>query len=205
MTAQFSDLVDLDGSRWELAGVAGGPLWDAAAEGFDFPFTSSACWRGHVCSYAVREGHFLLSALCFGPNATRHAAVVREYAGVRAVRERWHGRALRGLDIPVPFTGGLLVGRGFVWSTYVHMGFHPAWRYRQVREVFLRDGVVADVVDRSTAMARLRDGIAAGDIADPDGPPGGQAWVKTSFTLDYARSGLEYHGAPDGPGPHPPA
>ncbi len=29
----------------------------------------------------------------------------------------------------VPFTGALLLGERFITSTYVHMGFHPAWKF----------------------------------------------------------------------------
>ena len=46
----------------------------------------------------------------------------------------------KGLRHPVPFTGGLLLTRDFIEELYVHMGFHPAWKYREVHELIFRAG-----------------------------------------------------------------
>ena len=60
-----------------------------------------------------------------------------------------------GLD--VGFSGTLLLGDGFIRDLYVHMGFHPAWKYERVRRLVLREGAVTEVVDDSRGYARQRD------------------------------------------------
>lgn len=82
----------------------------------------------------------------------------------------------------------LLLGRGFIRSTYVHMGFHPVWKFAKVIELLLREGAVTDSLDRSAELAAFRQRIANGEAADPDGPRGGADWVRRTFSLDYSRS-----------------
>ena len=42
---------------------------------------------------------------------------------------------------------------GFIQNLYVHMGFHPAWKYREVHELLFEDGRLLHAQDRSAAMA----------------------------------------------------
>ena len=61
-----------------------------------------------------------------------------------------------GLREPIRFSGGLLLGEGFIEKLYVHMGFHPAWKYKTVREVIFEEGRVTEDLDRSREMKDLR-------------------------------------------------
>ncbi len=195
VTAQVPDFVLVDGIEYALAGVSGEGLFDPSEHGIKPRAISSACWRGYVCWYELASGQLRLSRLVVG-GGTKHQG--RGLAGgdellgapVAAARGSfwegcWEVAALAKL---MPFTGGLLLGADFVASTYVHMGHHPAWKYRQVVEVLVADGSVTEIADRSTEMAQLRERITSGDVADPDGPRGGIAWVERTFTLDYSRS-----------------
>ena len=64
------------------------------------------------------------------------------------------------------FTGTLTLGADFVWSTYVHMGFHPSWRYRVVWDLTFGAGKLMQETDRSADMARMRDAEANGGLAN---------------------------------------
>jgi hypothetical protein len=55
--------------------------------------------------------------------------------------------------VRVPFSGGLLLGQGFIRTTYVHMGFHPAWKFEKVAELLLEHGGVTSTLDRSAELA----------------------------------------------------
>ena len=85
------------------------------------------------------------------------------------------------------FTGGLLVGKGFISRLYVHMGFHPAWKYETVHESTFCGGKLSERRDLSEAMASLwdqragkplRPGLATDD-ADT------MSWIQSTFSLDY--------------------
>jgi hypothetical protein len=61
------------------------------------------------------------------------------------------------LGLPLPFTGGLLLGDGFIRELYEHMGFHPAWKFRKVIELIFADGILTAAHDRSAEMAKIRE------------------------------------------------
>jgi hypothetical protein len=64
-----------------------------------------------------------------------------------------------------PFTGGLLLGAGFIRELYVHMGHQPAWKYTEVLELTFDDGRLTLVHDRSELMGQRR--AAKGTATDP--------------------------------------
>lgn len=43
-------------------------------------------------------------------------------------------------DVPIPLSGGLLLGEGFIQELYAHMGFHPAWKCLHVIELIFEGG-----------------------------------------------------------------
>jgi hypothetical protein len=194
MTAQWPDLVDFDQTVFDLAGVCGGPLFEPADVGLLPLMINTACWRGHVCTYAVRGDRLILADLMVGEQCLLNGEKVTARTELRGVTpqrsERWGDGTLtfRGLDIPVMFSGGLLLGSGFIQAHYVHMGFHPAWKYRRVTEILLREGHLTEAQDRSAEIARIRRAIERGEVRDPDGVPEGVAWVRRASTLDYGRT-----------------
>lgn len=164
MTAQAHDQVLLEGVEFSLVGVSGGPLFEPTEHGIQPDAGAcSACWRGFVCHYAVAEARFILDGLtlwvgmCDGP-FPRKPQVPPPLAGRLPKATDYTGRHLiyDGLGMPIPFSGGLLLGEGFVQRLYVHMGFHPAWKFTKVCEIIVKEGVVTGTVDRSQQMAELR-------------------------------------------------
>ena len=92
------------------------------------------------------------------------------------------------IGLPLPFTGGLLLGDGFIQELYEHMGFHPAWKFRKVIELVFADGILTATHDRSYDMARVRA------INTPDGKPKSKrfnspvdmvGWIEDCFDRRY--------------------
>lgn len=193
MTAQVTDTVVHDGFEFAVAGVSGGPLFEPQAVGLKPVMMDTSCWRGFVCVYSTDNGRLHLTSLMVGAQSMLAGEAITEATVLLGAQARpskipRHAWLFEGLRHPIDFSGGLLLGRGFIRSTYVHMGFHPAWKYEQVVEVILADGTVTKAEDLSAAMAAKRDAIETGREADPDGEPGGRAWVERTFTLSYDRS-----------------
>lgn len=91
------------------------------------------------------------------------------------------------VGLPMPFSGGLLICDSFILELYTHMGFHPAWKYEEVRELIFVDGVLTQIRDRSDEMKKMRelfvdadeekmDRKSLEDIAD---------WIERSFDRRY--------------------
>lgn len=158
MTAQVSDRVRYRGEDHALAGHAGRGLFDPAAHGLKPVMASTACWRGFQCTYLVEDGGpLLLDRLDV---RTVEPAPPVEGVAPQAVDDIMFSARYEGLNLPIQFTGGLVLGRDFLRELYVHAGFHPAWKYREVHELIFRDGVLVTADDRSDAVAEFREWIA---------------------------------------------
>ena len=81
------------------------------------------------------------------------------------------------------FTGTLLLGDGFIRELYVHMGFHPAWKYERVTRLELSDGLVTEAADESDQYARLRRARRKEPLqpGSRTGPGDIAAWIRDTF------------------------
>jgi hypothetical protein len=92
-----------------------------------------------------------------------------------------------GLREPVRFSGGLLLGDDFLRDLYVHMGFHPAWKFREVHELVFEKGRVVRESDRSAEMAEFREALAGRPLgpSNPADLEEVERWIRRCFSLDY--------------------
>ncbi|HLY73045.1 MAG TPA: hypothetical protein VKU80_02915 [Planctomycetota bacterium] len=157
--------------------------------------TSSACWRGFQCTYALVEDRLRLSTLCVGlEQKAEHRAKVGkgpELGGARP--QRATDRSAMGEwfykdpAIEIPYSGGFLLGAEFIRELYVHMGFHPAWKYRRVHELLFESGRLTKAVDRSEFMSQVRERMAEKPLRpeNPVDPKEIEQWIQKMFTPDY--------------------
>src|SRR5262249_28106356 len=136
------------------AGINGEGLFDPAEHGMKPVGISTACWRGFVCAYRVEDQALILDNL-----SVHLAGSAPDLFGIRP-NQFEAGVNYEDLSHKVPYTGGLLIAREFIKELYVHMGFHPAWKYREVHELVFENGTLIQQADRSDEMAELRHRIA---------------------------------------------
>jgi len=184
MTAQIADSVLYAASDWALAGINGEPLFDPNAFGFKLRSAHTACWRGYVCTYSIRDDALLLETLTVATDGAppvlfgRPPRPEEKSLGFTACYE--------AVAHPVPFTGGLLLARGFLRELYVHMGFHPAWKYRHVVELELEGGQVKQAWDCTEAMAQVRARLAGKDQPRANASEREIAdWIGQKFSRKY--------------------
>lgn len=192
MTAQVSDTVRYFGLDFSLAGISGDGLFEPAEHGLSPVAISTACWRGYYCTYLVQEDRLLLDTLHVGLQGQDAALAARGDGPLLfGARPGYHEQdrcfVYASLDAPVPFTGGLLLGRDFIHELYVHMGFHPAWKFRQVHELLFEQGRLLEAFDRSEAAAEVRRGLTPDDLR-PGDPSKIAEWIERTFSLRYERS-----------------
>jgi hypothetical protein len=193
-TAQIADTVTYEGTTHSLIGVSGEGLFDPSAHGLGPASVTTACWRGYVCQYGIQESMILLTGLSI---CLREEAQYPEIGGRKpSFSDDFLGGAVyEYLDIPMGFSGGLLLGRDFIQELYVHMGFQKPHAYREVKEVLFSDGRVLGVRDHSGRMQQLREDIRsdakkrkASGMPETQGPPSRDAiaeLVEHAFDLDY--------------------
>ncbi|MDX2438021.1 MAG: hypothetical protein QNL88_13340 [Acidobacteriota bacterium] len=186
MTAQVPDSVRIDSTNFDICGVRGEGLFDPEIHHIEAAAPDTACWRGFICGYVIANGTLVLDKLELWsePDRWRHnrQALERLFGEDLALDDEHPWIDQRGLAHLVPFTGGLLLGADFVEELYVHMGFHPAYKYRQVLEVTFETGHLLSQSDRSIEMEEIRlregrgDGKRSKDVV---------AWINDCFRTDY--------------------
>jgi hypothetical protein len=177
MTAQISDKISYHGREYSLLGWEGPALFDPAAHDLQPVMFSTGCWQGYYCAYevvateaAAGQAEVLCLATVFiGLGGEQRAAAERGAGpalfGARPSYSESDGCFVYGsLGAALPYTGCLTLGDDFVWDQYVHMGFHPPWKYRVVLDLTFAAGRLVEAVDRSEEMARLRAASADGSL-----------------------------------------
>ena len=91
------------------------------------------------------------------------------------------------VGLPMPFSGGLLICDSFIFELYTHMGFHPAWKYEEVKELTFSDGVLTMIRDRSDEMKKMRESLVDTDEdkMDRKSLEDIASWIERSFDRSY--------------------
>lgn len=192
MTAQISDSLEYLGREFDLAGIHGGPVFEPQQYGLAPQMISTACWAGFYCTFTVDAEALRLKELSIGlpePQATAaREGRGPELFGTRPVYvENRYCFVYEALNAVLPFTGGLLVADGFLQELYVHMGFAPAWKYREVYELIFEEGRLVRTLDCSKQMAKVRERLTQGPL-EPDpfaNRHAVKAWVAKCFSREY--------------------
>lgn len=154
MTAQISDSFLFQEQRYSLVGVNGGNLFHPAAFGMQPLPRITSCWRGFVCTYKTLDNKLVLDTLQI--NLGQEGPLIDHLRPVFSTAGTFDN-IYHDLDLHIDFTGGMLVASGFIQALYVHMGFHPAWKYETVHELVFSQGTLLETKDVSRQMAELRD------------------------------------------------
>lgn len=169
MTAQIHDTILIENQSFSIVGVDGGDLFTPQSVGIYPGPSNSACWRGYVCQYKIENEMLLLDELQVsmmgvkgeGKDITHFRQPGPEINGVQPTSAEGKllssGNLYENLNLEIPFTGTILAGDGFIRELYVHMGFHPAWKYEHVLEIKCEYGKVVTNTDISTQNKKIRD------------------------------------------------
>ena len=189
MTAQASDTMQWSGARWSLVG--GGPLFDPTAYGLEPFMLHTGNWRGYQCRYAVHDGRLVLDHLEIGLNGSQLAEAQAGRGPAIAGKvpvgqpDRPNGIAFTypDLELPIAYSGKLLIADGFIQDLYVHMGYHPAWKFERVTELHFVDGAFERAVDVSELYAKMRANAGPADLPRNRNPKGNRIsrWFASVF------------------------
>jgi hypothetical protein len=163
VTAQINDVFRYRGRDYAVAGISEGELFDPSLLGLKPAGTCSACWRGYLAVFGLSDSRLVLNALhvnLLTPGKRYERQEGPTVNGVKPTGPRdehdWFNNHYEGIDYHLEYSGGVLLADGFIRELYVHMGFHPAWKYERVVELIFDAGVLKKPFDRSAQMADIR-------------------------------------------------
>lgn len=176
MTAQINDSFRYRDAEYSLAGISEGELFDISLLDLEPAAASTACWRGYQAVFAVVQSRLVLDTLhvnLFRPGAGKEryqrevGPVINGVTPSPAEKKvDFFNNHYQGLNYHLEYSGGLLLANGFIRSLYVHMGFHPAWKYESVIELIFNGGILMQEFDRSEQMAEIREMVTKSHSAD---------------------------------------
>jgi len=153
MTAQINDSFLLQDQKFSLVSFESEGLFHPAEYGMQPLPRITSCWRGFVCTYKTLDDNLLLDML--------QVNLDQEGPAIQNVRPEFPARGTfnnvyHELNLHIDYSGGMLVADGFIRELYIHMGFHPAWKYETVFELIFSHGTLLEKKDVSQQMAELR-------------------------------------------------
>lgn len=209
MTAQIPDRIVFEGSTLSITAICGGALFDPESIGIKPVPTNTACWRGFHCVYSVEEDRIWLSKLTIGIRQSDvklgkvliFGKIPEPSSGRELIRhEKEIGIYPIDYDVDnirehIKFSGGILAGTDFIQELYVHMGFHPAYKFNHVVELIFQDGKLLHSHDRSDQARLIREGLHDMRAADhpADQIESIERFIEASFSLDYGFSRFFRH------------
>lgn len=168
---QARDSVLWQEDKWFLWGWNGAPLFSPGEVGIMPRGWSTACYRGFRCTYRLHDNSLQLQELEVAvdeiPPPLLNGRAPTKYA------DGDYGPCgdsrYRDVQLPIDFTGGFLLCHQRA-ERPSSIGPELAWRFEDVRELIFERGKLLKHHDRSAAIAKIRDEVAAtnGVIALPE-------------------------------------
>ncbi len=164
MTAQFSDLVFFNKQEYSLTDFDGDELFHPIKYDLIPTSTCTACWKGFVASYEVKDDVLSLKTLDINIEEVKKeffwSSGIPELNGKKASgNESLYSMFeynFQDVDLSLSFSGWMLIGKGFIEKLYVHMGIHPAWKYIKVYKLEFEKGKLISSHNVSAAMKKYR-------------------------------------------------
>jgi hypothetical protein len=184
--------------EYSLAAISESELFDPKLLGLKPKATSTACIRGYQAMFSLSASHLVLENLhiglfALGPITDFKRQQGPEINGVRPTERLNHFDSFNnnyiGLAYHLEYTGGLLLGRGFIEGPYIRLGMRQAWEFEKVVELIFGSGVLQQECDRSEQVAGFRQKvIASAEESDPFGLEATKQFAefsKREFGLSY--------------------
>ena len=176
MTAQLPDKFLHEGKIYSIIGINGNGLPTPADYGLIPGMWHTACWRGYISTYSYKNNELTLKDWQIGSLAHPEQKwpqinEIKARPRLKSLKERitywrkrqksnWYaGFMYHNLNIETGFTGGILIGDGFIPELYVHMGFAKPYQYEQVHEFIFHEGTLVSHTDHSKKAQQWREEV----------------------------------------------
>ncbi len=163
MTVQINDMFRYRDVEYAVAGISEGELFDVYVLGLKPEYVTTACWRGYQAFFSVVKSRLILDALHVNLFQEGEGYEQKEGPVINGIMPSPSKEAYssfnnfyEGLNYHIEYSGGLLIADSFINDLYVHMGFHPAWKYKNVIELIFEKGALKAELNRSKRMEKIR-------------------------------------------------
>ncbi len=162
MTAQIHDWFIYRDKKYHTASIG----LNLETFGLTPTMSFTACRRGYIAEFGLKNGRLVLMALAVNNDMKPN----KEIPSVNGIAPRIIGQGAmvsdfkgfmdfeyNDINLPINFTGSILITDKFLKERYVHMGYQDPKSYRVVIELKFKDGLLKSTRDLSRKMARERE------------------------------------------------
>jgi len=152
VTVQEPDYVYYKRRKYELVSVDSDGLFNPTEHGFDLFAPHTACWRGYIATYAIKNQELLLRNLDCWSNPESTASLVGGHLPVESTP--WGELNFKQLEHQIPYTGYLILGGGEILGQF---DYFADWTiYELVHECQFQQGRLVKTRDLSAEAAQRR-------------------------------------------------
>lgn len=154
MTAQISNLFKIKDKEYDLIGSSGDINFDPRDYGLTPVAPHTANWRGYYYEANIKDKKLVVENLHVN-NATNDYP---EINGVKPIDEKAESSfyAYYNVDLPIDYTGKILLGYGFLRRYYQHMGYQAPHAYQELLMLTFNNGELVLTKDLSEKAADFR-------------------------------------------------
>ena len=202
MTAQIGDIYKYRNKEYSIIAMSAPINFRPQDYGLNPQASCTACWNGYWCEYYIEKDTLLLKNLFmfnregdYPPingvgiiKQTYHEATSYESGAKKPkkvmIEDNFGHREYRNVNLPIEYTGNILVGDDFMREYYIHMGYQRAWAYKKLLEFVFKDGRLIETVDHSDMAEKIRSELKSNTKVIDNERKNISLFVEKSFSLD---------------------
>lgn len=156
MTAQISDRMLIENEEYDIVATNKEIDFDPRDYGLVPIAPHTACWRGYYIIYEIKKKKFYLKDLNVHDGDENYPKI----NGTKAIEPEKGGFGIyKNVDLPLNYTGKILVGTDFIEKYYIHMGYQMPHSYEKLLLITIKNDEVIDEKDISDLAKKEREKI----------------------------------------------
>ncbi|MCP5206267.1 MAG: hypothetical protein H7A01_03600 [Hahellaceae bacterium] len=159
MTTQLADMFDFQNRSYTVTHVSNGALFSPFDYQLQLKFAGTFCWRGYVCKFTVAHWQLILTRLSLNLNTDlpNTAKINGALPQVDNCADALFTHTYENLNLPINYSGGLLLSDEPSPDLAIHGGFSAAWEYDTTFELAFYQGKLIRSKDVSQYMVDRRE------------------------------------------------
>ena len=187
MTGQINDKFNYKGTNYDISAIEfPKKFFEISTLGLAPSPCNTACWRGFKADFAINDNkHLVLVHLSTNKGSLEKSAVPKINGKAPISRTDSFGFSLhyKDVNLPLPYSGGVLITNGFIRERYIHMGFQSPLSYKLVIELKFENGLFVSETDLSEKIQSQREKTR--DLTEEEKLRNLPKWIDKQFDLSY--------------------
>lgn len=150
MTAQISDTFIYQEQKYNLVALQGEGLIVPQDYNMQPEMLHTACYRGFYSTYEVTDDGLFLIEMVIGEVKDGYKSI----QGIMPYADGNRYTTYKGLRLLVPFTGIIRLGKDFINTHSVNMGYQKASAYATLLELTFDAGIIVLIKDLSSSNSK---------------------------------------------------